>query len=244
LLIQKSILRDATNELALHYLAKNKILVMRDIERSEIEFVANTLGLMPVADSDAFAANKLGQASLVEELSTPGGKIVKITGVKNPGKTITILARGTNRMMLDEAERSIHDALCCVRSLVKKRFIVAGGGGPETQLTLRLNQYGDTVGGIAGYCIKAYARAFEIIPYTLAENAGLNPVLIVTELRRRHAMGDKNSGINVKKGAITNMLDEKVISPLLVYTSAIKLATECVRMLLKIDDIIAVNRIW
>jgi len=217
---------------------------MRDIERSEIEFVANTLGLTPVADSDAFTAAKLGEAKLVEEISTPGGKIVKITGVKNPGKTVSILARGTNRMMLDEAERSIHDALCCVRSLVKTRFLVAGGGAPEMQLLLRLNEYADTVGGLAGYCLKAYSRAFEIIPYTLAENAGLNPVLLVTELRRRHALGDKTAGINVKKGAITNMFDEKVLSPLLVYTSAIKLATECVRMLLKIDDIIAVNRIW
>jgi T-complex protein 1 subunit delta len=217
---------------------------MRDIERSDIEFVANTLGLTPIADSDNFSATKLGHADLVEEQTTSGGKIVKITGVKNPGKTVTILARGSNRMMLDEAERSIHDALCAVRSLVKQRYTVAGGGAPETQLSIRLNTYAESLGGLAGYCIKAYARAFEVIPYTLAENAGLNPVLIVTELRRQHALGDTTAGINVKKGTVSNILKENVLSPLLVYTSAIKLATECVRMLLKIDDIVAVNRIW
>jgi len=244
LLIQKSILRDATNELALHFLAKKKILVMRDIERPDIEFIANTLGLSPIADSDAFQASKLGHADLVEEISTSSGKIVKITGVKNSGKTVTILVHGSNRMMIDEAERSIHDALCAVRSLVKQRFTVAGGGAPETQISLRVNNYAETLGGLAGYCIKAYARAFEVIPYTLAENAGLNPVLIVTELRRRHALGEKNAGINVKKGAVGNITEENVLSPLLVYTSAVKLATECVRMLLKIDDIVAVNRIW
>jgi len=244
LLIQKSILRDATNELTLHYLAKKKIMVMRDIERPDIEFIAQTLGLQPVAESDAFSADKLGHADLVEEVSTPGGKIVKVTGVKNPGKTVSILVRGSNRLMLDEAERSVHDALCAVRSLIKQRFFVAGGGAPETQLSLRLATYADTEGGLAGYCIKAYARALEVIPYTLAENAGLNPVAIVTELRRRHALGEKTAGINVKKGRVTDILEENVLQPLLVSTSAMKLATECVRMLLKIDDIVAVNRIW
>mmetsp|Transcript_24694 Transcript_24694/g.58777 ORF Transcript_24694/g.58777 Transcript_24694/m.58777 type:complete len:125 (-) Transcript_24694:160-534(-) len=95
--------------------------------------------------------------------------------------------------------------------------------------------------GMESYCVRAFAEALEVIPYTLAENAGLNPIEIVTELRNRHAMGSKHDGINVRKGAITNMLEENVIQPLLVTSSAINLACECVRMILKIDDIVPVR---
>eukprot|EP00456_Euglypha_rotunda_P042050 TRINITY_DN3273_c0_g1_i15.p1 TRINITY_DN3273_c0_g1~~TRINITY_DN3273_c0_g1_i15.p1 ORF type:complete len:488 (+),score=88.00 TRINITY_DN3273_c0_g1_i15:93-1556(+) len=244
LLIQKSILRDATNDLAMHYLAKKKIMVVRDVERTEIDFITATLGLLPVADPDVFEAKKLGQAELAEEISTPGGKIVKITGVKHPSKTVTILVRGSNRMMLDEAERSVHDALCCIRSLIKNRSLLPGGGAPEIELAIKLAQFADSVGGISGYCIKAFARALEVIPYTLAENAGLHPVAVVTELRRRHVAGEKTAGINVKKGRVSDILEENVVAPLLVSLSAIKLATETVRIILKIDDIVAVQRIW
>lgn len=241
LLIQKSILRDAVNDLALHYLAQKKIMVIKDIERNDIEFIANTLGCQPVADSEGFDAKKLGSADLVEEVGTSGGKIVKVTGVQNKGKTVTVLVRGSNRMLLDEADRSVHDALCVIRSLVKQRFLMVGGGSPEIETSLRLAKYGAELGGIHGYCIAAYARALDIIPYTLSENAGLSPINMVTELRRRHVNGEKTMGINVRSGTITDMLEEKVLQPLLVSTSAIKLATECVRMILKIDDIVGVR---
>jgi T-complex protein 1 subunit delta len=241
LLIQKSILRDATSDLALSLLAKKGIMVITDIERSEIEFIANSLGCTPVADCDGFTAAKLGHADQAIEESTPSGSIVKILGVKNAGKTATILVRGSNRLVIDEAERSVHDALCVVRSLVKLRYLIPGGGAPETELCLQLEKYGDSLGGMVGYCIREYARAFEIIPYTLAENAGLNPVKMVTELRNRHALGDSNAGINVRTAQITNILEEDVLQPLLVSASCINLATECVRMILKIDDIVAVR---
>lgn len=241
LLIQKSILRDAVNELALHYLAQKKIMVIKDIERTDVEFIASTLGCQPVADPEAFDAAKLGSAELVEEVGTSGGKIVKVSGVANKGKTVTVLVRGSNRLLLDEADRSVHDALCVIRSLVKLRFLMVGGGSPEIATGLRLAKYGQELGGMAGYCIGLYARALDIIPYTLAENAGLSPINMVTELRRRHALGDKTAGINVRAAAITDMLEEKVLQPLLVSSSAIKLATETVRMLLKIDDIVGVR---
>jgi len=216
-------------------------MVVKDIERSEIEFISCTLGCTPVADPEAFSSAKLGQAEVAEEVSTPSGKIIKVTGVKNPGRTVTILVRGSNRLMIDEAERSVHDALCVVRCLVKLRYLVPGGGAPEIELALRLGQYAEQLGGIKGFCIKAFSRAMEIIPYTLSENAGLHPIAIVTELRRQHAAGNKNAGINVKQGCITDMLEEKVLQPLLVTTSAVKLATETVRMILKIDDWVAVR---
>ena len=121
LLIQKSILRDAVSELALHFLAKLKILVVKDVERDEIEFLSKSLGCKPISDIEAFSEDKLGVADLVEETSKAGAKVVKISGVKNKGKTVSVLAMGANTFVLEENERSLHDALCVVRCLVKKR---------------------------------------------------------------------------------------------------------------------------
>eukprot|EP01027_Heterolobosea_sp_BB2_P020459 GEZU01029189.1.p1 GENE.GEZU01029189.1~~GEZU01029189.1.p1 ORF type:complete len:557 (+),score=194.64 GEZU01029189.1:99-1673(+) len=238
LLIQKSILRDAVTDMTLHFLAKMKIMVIKDIERTEVEFISKTLNLLPIASIDAFTPEKLGTADLVEEVDLDGSKVVKVTGVPNKGKTVSVLVRGSNRLVLDETERSLHDALCVVRSLVKKKSLIPGGGAPEIELSLRLSEWAKTLTGTDQYCVKAYAAAFEIIPTTLAENAGLHPISIVTELRNRHAEGEKYAGINVRKSTITNILEENVIQPLLVSTSAINLATETVRMILKIDDIV------
>jgi len=175
----------------------------------------------------------------VEEISTSDGKLVKITGVP-ANKTVTVLVRGSNKLVIDEADRSLHDSLCVIRSLVKKRFFIAGGGAPEIELSLSLGKWAKTLKGMESYCVSAYADAFEIVPYTLAENAGLNPIAIVTELRNKHAQGEKNAGINVRKGIISNILEENVLQPLLVSTSAVRLATETVAMILKIDDIVSV----
>jgi len=241
LLIQKSILRDAVTDLSLHFLAKMKILVVRDIERDEIEFISKTLGCHPIASLEGFSAEKLGTAELVEEAPTSDGKIVKITGVPARAKTVSILVRGSNKLVLDEAERSIHDALCVIRCIVKKRFMIAGGGAPEIEISLQLGKWAKTLKGLESYCASAYAEAFEIVPYTLAENAGLHPIAIVTELRNKHANGEKTSGINVRKVTISNILEENVVQPLLVSLSAVRLATETVTMILKIDDIVAVR---
>lgn len=238
LLIQKSILRDAVNDLALHFLAKMKIMVVRDIERDEVEFVCKALRCLPVASVDAFSADKLGAATMCEEVAVGSGKVVKITDIANAGRVATVLLRGSNKMLLDEAERSFHDALCATRCLVKKQFLICGGAAPEIELAIRLSDYAKTLHGQESYCVRAFAEALEIIPYTLAENAGLNPMNIVTELRNRHVNGNMYDGINVRKGAITDMSEENVLQPLLVDTSAIKLATECVRSILKIDDIV------
>ncbi|MFS8001503.1 putative chaperonin ATPase [Helianthus anomalus] len=241
LLIQKSILRDAVTDLSLHYLAKAKILVVKDVERDDIEFITKTLNCLPIANIEHFRAEKLGFADMVEELSVGDGKIVKITGIKEMGRTTTVLVRGSNQLVLDEAERSLHDALCVVRCLVNKRFLIAGGGAPEIELSRQLGAWSKVLQGMEGFCVKSFAEALEVVPYTLAENAGLNPIVIVTELRNRHAQGEINAGINVRKGQITNILEENVVQPLLVSTSAITLATECVRMILKIDDIVTVR---
>jgi T-complex protein 1 subunit delta len=235
LLIQKSILRDAVNDLALHFLAKLKILVVKDIERDEIEFVTKTLGCKPVADIENFTEDKLASADLVDEVNQSGAKICRITGIKHMGRTVSILCTGANALVLGESERSLHDALCVVRCLVKKRALIAGGGSPEIHVSRLLSEYAQTLSGMEAYCFQAYAEALEVIPTTLAENAGLNPISIVTELRNRHALGERTAGINVRKGQITNILEESVLQPLLVNTSAIELATETVSLLLRID---------
>lgn len=238
LLIQKSILRDATTDLSLHYLAKAKIMVIKDIERSEIEFISKTLGCLPIAHVDNMKPEKLGTAELVEEVEVGKGRVVKVTGVTNMGRTATVLLRGSNQLVLGEADRSLHDALCAIRCLVNKRFLIAGGASPESEITFQLSTWAKTLAGMESVCVRAYAEALEVVPYTLAENAGLNPIQIVTELRNLHARGEKYAGINVKKGSITNMLEENVVQPMLVTSSAITLATETVRMILKIDDIV------
>lgn len=240
LLVQKSILRDATTDLSLDFCAKAKILVVRDIERDDIEFISKTLGVEPVASLDSFTAEKLAPAGLVfEESCGENGSIIRFTGLQaSAGGCVSVLVRASNLLLLDETERSIHDALCVVRSLVKKKALIPGGAAPEMEVSQKLAEWSRSVGGINAVCIEQYAMALELIPYTLAENAGMQPVEIVTQLRAAHTKGDKYAGINVKKGSITNMLEEKVVQPLLVSTSSMKMATETVRMILKIDDIV------
>lgn len=238
LLIQKSILRDAVNELALHFLSKMKIMVVKDIERDDVEFICKSLNCKPVASVDHLLPESLGSAELVEEVTTGSSKIVKMTGVANPGKTVSVLCRGVNNLIIDESERSIHDALCVIRCLVKERALIAGGGAPEIELSIRLAEHANTLTGMEQYCFRQFAEALEVVPYTLAENAGLNPIATVTELRNRHAKGEYTAGINVRKSTITDILEENVVQPLLVSISAVTLASETVRSILKIDDII------
>jgi len=161
LLIQKSILRDATNDLTLHYLAKLKIMVVTDVERSDIEFISKTLGCTPIAHIDQFTSDRLGKAVIAEETSLghEGAKVVRLltknietdeygevknqpseVGSISSTNTVSILLRGSNKLVLDEAERSLHDALCVVRCLVKNRALISGGGSPEMECAIRLRE--------------------------------------------------------------------------------------------------------
>lgn len=236
LLIQKSILRDAVTETSLHFLAKMKIMVIRDIERNDIEFICKSLGCLPIASIDHFSANKFGYAERAEEISTSDGKIVKITGVKATARAVSIVLHGATRLLVDEAERSMHDALCVVRCLVKCPKIVRGGGAPEMEVAVQLRKWALTLDGVDSVCVRAYADALEVIPEMLALNAGLNPVEIVTQLRKFHFDGRKQAGIDVRKGCIVE--ESPVQVPLLVVSSLLEHATETVLMILRIDDIL------
>ncbi|KAK9468084.1 chaperonin Cpn60/TCP-1 family [Lipomyces arxii] len=241
LLIQKSILRDAVNDLSLHFLAKLNILVVKDIERDEVEFICKSTGCQVIADIDAFTEDKLGQAELIEEVQSSGSRIVKVTGVKNGAQTVSIVVRGANQLVLDEADRSLHDALCVIRCLAKERALIAGGGAPEIEVSRTLMRESREKFGTEQICWQEFANALEVVPTTLAENAGLNSISVVTDLRSRHERGERNAGVSVRRGATKNIVDENVLQPLLVSTSAIQLAAETVKSLLRIDDI-AISR--
>lgn len=239
LLIQKSILRDAVNDLALHFLSKLNIMVIKDIERDEVEFLSKSLGCKPISDIELFTEDRLGSADLIEEIDSDGSKIVKITGVKGTGikPTVSVIVRGANNMVLDETERSFHDALCVIRCLVKERALIAGGGAPEIEVSRILMKESRSLEGVEAFVWEEFAKALEVIPTTLAENAGLNSIKVVTELRARHENGEKNAGISVRRSGTTNTYDEHILQPVLVNTSAITLASECVKSILRIDDI-------
>lgn len=236
LLIQKSILRDAVTEVSLSFLKKLKILVVKDVEREEIEFICNSIGTKPIADIDSFTEDKLICADLVEETVSAGEKVVKITGVKHPRKSVCILMHGSSSLVLEEAERSLHDALCAVRCIVKKNAIIAGCGAPEIEISQKLRVHSRSLSGMEAHCFQAFAEAMEMIPITLIENSGLNPIDIISQLKSLHSNGKKNAGIDVKTGKVVEDSFKYVTQPLLVSTSAVELATETVKMILKIDD--------
>jgi T-complex protein 1 subunit delta len=241
LIVQKSILRDAVTELSLHYLAKLKILVVTDVEREEMDFVSRSLGVRPIADIDGFGEERLAAAELVEQVDRDGAHFVHVTGIKGIRRTVSILARGANALVCEEAERSLHDALCVVRSLVKLPAMIGGGGAPEIALACRLARYAKSIGGVSAQVIEAYSDALEMLPTILAENAGLQPIVLLTDLRARHQLqstGPCSHGINIRKGSVSCMLEENVVQPLLVSLSAIQLASETVAMIMKIDDLV------
>ena len=249
LLIQKSILRDAVNDMSLNFLQRLKILAIKDIERDEVEFLCKSTGCKPIANIDSFTEDKLGTADLVEEVSSSGARYVKVTGIQLPkhlagtpnNNTVSIVARGANLLVLDEAERSLHDALCVIRCLVKKRALIVGGGAPEIEVANHLSKLSRGLTGTEAICFKAFADAMEVIPTTLAENAGLNSIKVVTELRSRHEQGEKTAFVSIRGGGVARgdgqSGSERVLQPLLVSTSAIELASETVKMILRIDDI-------
>lgn len=257
LLIQKSILRDAYNELSLHFLAKMGILVVTDIDRSEVDFICRSLHCHPVAHPDQCQVDHLGYAEQVADVWMEGGsnKVVKFTGIpaalqQPPNghnaadaqlKTMTVVLRGTSHVVLEEAHRSLHDAQCVVRSLVQERFLIAGGGAAEALASYKLQQKSLSLTGQDSYCWSAFAEALTTIPFTLAENAGMKPVPIVTELIAQQALGIHGAGIHIKYGAVADMYQANVVQPLKVSTSAISLAAETVALIMKIDDLIIIQ---
>ena len=227
------------DDLALHFLAKKNIMAIKNISSGDMEKLAKATGGTIIASTKDLAADTLGEAKLVDEVKIGDDKLVYVRDCKDP-RAVTVVIRGGSEHVVDEAERSFHDALCVVRNAVEDRKIVAGGGSPEAETAKQLREYAVKVGGREQLAIEAYAEALETIPLTIAENAGLDPIDIMVELRSRHAEpNNKWFGVQVKTGKIADMYADNVIEPLRVKEQVIKSATEAASMLLRIDDVVS-----
>jgi len=226
------------DDLAQHFLSRKNILAVRRIKKSDMEKLAKATGGKLTTNIDDMTKKDLGYAQLVEERKIGDDKMTFIEGCKNP-RAVTILIRGGTERIVEEAERSLHDALCVARDVVEEPKIIAGGGAPEMEVGKVLKEYAETLPGREQLAVMCFAEALESIPTTLAENAGLDPIDIISELRARHEKGEIWAGVEVHVGKVKNMKDVGVFEPIAVKKQIIKSCTEAASMLLKIDDIIA-----
>ncbi len=230
------------DDLAQHFLAKRNILAVRRAKKSDMEKLARAAGGNIVTNLEDLAKKDLGEAALVEERKIGEDRLVFVEGCKHP-KAVSILIRGGLERVVDEAERSLHDALSVTSDIIEDGRVVAGGGSPEAEVARSLRSYSDEVGGREQLAVRAFADAMECIPRTLAENAGHDPVDIMTELTAAHKEGKKTYGIEVFKGKVADMWKEGVIEPLTVKLQALKSAVEATSMILRIDDVIAASKL-
>ncbi|RLG97843.1 thermosome subunit, partial [Candidatus Bathyarchaeota archaeon] len=231
------------DDMAQYFMAREGILAVRRAKESDLEKLAKATGGKIVTNLDDLTPETLGYASLVEERKVGDDKLVFIRGCKNP-KSVSILIRGGLERMVDEAERALHDALCVVRDVVEKPKIVAGGGAVETELAKHLREYAREIGGREQLAIEAFADALEVVPKTLAENAGLDSLDIMVSLRAEHEKeGGEYVGINVFTGKTINTYEAGVIEPIRVKEHAIKSAEEAASMIIRIDDVIAASKL-
>ena len=226
------------DEAAQSFMSKRGILAARRIKKSDIEKLSRATGGRIVTNLEDLRASDLGNAGLVEERKIGDDKMIFIEDAKDP-KSVSILIRAGLERMVDEAERSLKDALSVVIDVVKKNKIVAGGGAVETELAKRIRDYATKIGGREQLAVEAFADSMEAIPRTLSENAGLDQVDILVALRAAHEAKGLWSGINVYTGEIVDMMKEGVLEPVKVKEHAIGSAVEVASMILRIDDVIA-----
>jgi thermosome len=224
-----------------HFLAREGILAARRLKKSDMEALAKATGAKVVSSIDEFSGDDLGYASTVEEHKISDDDMIFVEGCKNP-KAVSILIRGGTERIVDEAERSLHDALSVVRDVVLEPRIVAGGGAPEIEIAQRLRRYAEGLAGRTRLAVSAFAEALEVIPTTLAENAGMDPIDAISEMQSRHENGELWVGLNSFEGKVSDMAELDVYEPVQVKAQAIKSATEASTMLLKIDDVIASSK--
>ena len=226
------------DDMVQHFLAREGIMAARRLKKSDMEALAKATGAKVVSSIDELSESDAGYAAVVEERKIGEDKLIFVEGCKNP-KAISILIRGGSERVVDEAERSLHDALCVVKDVVEDPKIVAGGGAVEIEIARKLREYATTLVGRQRLAVAAFADAIEVIPNALAENAGMDPIDALAELQSRHAKGELWAGIEAMEGKVTDMKKANILEPKAVKTQAIKSATEAATMLLKIDDIIA-----
>jgi thermosome len=227
------------DDMAQHLLAKEGILAVKSAKESDMEKLSRATAGKVVTNLADLKTEDLGYAELVEERKIGDDKMVFVEGCKNP-KAVSILIRAGLERMVDEAERAMHDALSVVADVFKKNKIVVGGGAVETEVAKKLREYAIQIGGREQLAVEAFAESLETIPKTLAENAGLEKIDIMVELRSAHEKpkGEK-MGLDVFTGKVVNMYEKGVVEPLSVKEQAIKSASEASSMILRIDDVIS-----
>ena len=228
------------DDMAQHYLAKAGILAVRRVKESDMTKLAKATGGRISSNLDDITEKDLGLSDLVHQKKVESDKWVFVEGCKNP-HSITLLIRGGSQRVVDEVDRSIHDALMVVKDVIEKPAIVAGGGAPEALLAAFLKDWSESFDGRQQLAIKKFAEALEIIPLTIAENAGMDPIDTMVSLRAKQSEGKKWSGINAKDGKVSDMLSLNIVEPVVVKEQIIKAATEAASMILRIDDVIAIS---
>jgi len=229
------------DDIAQHYLAKANVLTVRRVKESDMTKLSRATGARVINNLDDLTSKDLGAADLVEERKVETDKWVFIEGCKNP-KAVTILIRGGSQRVVDEADRSVHDALMVTKDVLEKPLIVAGGGSPEAYVSGKLREWTNTLTGREQLAAEKFAEALEIIPLTLAENAGMNQLDTLAELRSKQNKGSKWAGIDARNSRIADMSKLEIFEPLSVKEQIIKSATEVASMLLRIDDVIASSK--
>lgn len=230
------------DDIAQHYLAKKGIVATRRVKKSDMEKLAKATGARIVTNLSDLSEKDLGYAKLVEEQKVGDEYMTFVRECKNP-KAVTILVRGGTNHVVDEIDRAIEDAIGAVSSAIETGKILPGGGAPESEMARQLRKYAEGFSGREQLAINAFADAMEIIPRSLAENGGLDPIDILVSLRSEHEKKKTQIGVNVLGGGVIDMLAEGVIEPIKVKTQAIKSATEAAEMILRIDDVISASKL-
>ncbi len=221
-----------------HHLAKEGIMAIRRSKKSDLEKLEKATGGNIVSTVEEMTESDLGHAGLVEERKISGDKMLFIEQCKNP-HAVSIVIRGGTEHVVDEVERSLHDVLRVVGSIIEDGKAVAGGGSVETELALKIRDYGASLKGREQLAVEKFAEAMEIIPRTLAENSGLDPIDKLVALKAAHERGEKNAGLNVYTGKIVDMRANNVIEPLRTKRQSVRSAVDAAILILKIDDVIA-----
>ena len=230
------------DDTAQYYLAKHKIMAARRVKKSDMEALARATGAKIVTNLDDLTEDSLGYAKIVEEKKIAGEEMIFVRDCKSP-KSVSILIRGGTEHVVDEAERAMRDAIGGIIAALENRKVVAGGGAVEVELSKRLKDFAQKYSGREQLAILAFADALEVVPRTLAENAGLDPIDALTNLRAAHDKGKETYGLDVFTGDVIDMWESGVIEPLKIKTQAIKSGSEAAEMILRIDDVVNAGKL-